>query len=319
MPRNKTNSSRKFENIVIVKRNTELDELVKRFNTPAQARFYLEHAGQAFEPIEKNHNDYYKILKDLCEHIPKGFKHHIIERDFLPQYTFNEDDLIVTLGIDGLVVNTAKYLNGQAILAVNPDQENIDGVLLPYTPTTFYKALKDTIDGNTCIKKITMAKTLLNNDQELLAFNDFFVGAKTHISARYNIKQGANEEEHSSSGIIISTGAGSTGWLQSVYTGASGIISALGGHVVPPPNAGRFDWDSDWLIYSVREPFPSKTTKTSMVYGLINSENPLIVTSHMIENGVIFSDGVEQDFLPFNAGNTATISIANNKASLIVG
>ena len=76
-------------------------------------------------------------------------------------------------------------------------------------------------------------------------------------------------------------------------------------------------WDSSELYYSVREPFPSNTTGTSMVCGKIATA-PLRVTSHMPEHGVIFSDGVEQDFLHFNAGIEATISVAEKRGYLIV-
>ena len=314
MARGKT----KFEKIVLVRRKTMLEELTARLNTPAQARFYLEHAGQVFEPIEQAHNQYHQVLKSVREWLPEKVKNHVIDRDYLPQFVFNEDDLVVTVGIDGLVVNTAKYTTNQPILAVNPDPKTIDGILLPFTSETFPIGLESVMRGEEKIRKVTMAKVMLQDKQELLAFNDFFIGAKSHVSARYEIQQGSAREMHSSSGIIISTGAGSTGWLQSVYTGAAGIITSLGGHVVPPPNNGRFDWDADWLIYSVREPFPSKVTRTSMIYGVIHPDKPLKVTSNMAENGVIFSDGIESDYLNFNSGTEATVTLADHKASLVV-
>ena len=85
-----------------------------------------------------------------------------------------------------------------------------------------------------------------------------------------------------------------------------------------PPAGGVLPWDTEQLVYSVREPFPSKVTRASMVYGTIDSRMPLTLTSHMAENGVIFSDGMEQDYLKFNAGSTATIGIAPNKTRLVV-
>jgi len=41
-----------------------------------------------------------------------------------------------------------------------------------------------------------------------------------------------------------------------------------------------------------------------MAFGTICESEPLVLTSHMAENGVIFSDGMEMDYLPFNAGST---------------
>jgi hypothetical protein len=68
----------------------------------------------------------------------------------------------------------------------------------------------------------------------------------------------------------------------------------------------------------VREPFPSRTTRASLVFGKITLETPLKITSHMAKNGVIFSDGIESDFLEFNSGSTAVVTIAEKKGLLVV-
>ena len=162
-----------------------------------------------------------------------------------------------------------------------------------------------------------MAESKLNDGQSILGFNDLFIGAKTHVSARYDIAQGKQKEYQSSSGIIVSTGAGSTGWLQSVYTGASNVVRALGGQVKDQKNGGRMPWDTDHLIYAVREPFPSKATGTQMSFGVITKNKPLKLTSHIAENGVVFSDGIEADYLQFNSGATATIRVADKKAMIL--
>jgi NAD kinase len=307
-----------FEKVVIVTRKTELEELVARFNTAPQARFYLEQAGQDFTPITAGHEHYQAVLDGVRAAVPRGLKSQVIDRTFLPQFRFDAADLVVTVGPDGLVVNAAKYLDTQPILAVNPDPRTIDGVLLPFTLRQFDIALERALRGELPVRAVTMAAARLSDGQHLLGFNDLFIGTRSHVSARYAIAQHDREETQSSSGIIVSTGAGSTGWLQSIYAGAAGVIQALGGHVVPPPAGGRLPWDTDYLVYSVREPFPSKATATSMIFGTINRDSPLTLTSHMAENGVIFSDGMEIDYLAFNAGSTATIGLADQQARLVV-
>jgi NAD kinase len=308
----------RFEKVVIVTRMTQLEELLARFNTTAQARFYLQHAGEPFEPIEHAHSSYHRVLDYVRNIVPRGTKSLVIERQFLPQFHFDEHDLVITVGIDGLVVNTAKYLNNQPILAVNSAPQVIDGVLLPFTAVTAGRGLDNALYGDLQVKNISMAEAVLNDGQRLLAFNDLFIGAKSHVSARYEITSGKKNERHSSSGIIVSTGAGSTGWLQSVFAGAAGVVKALGGHIVPPPNHGRFDWEADELIFSVREPFPSKSSQAALVFGTITPDKPLILNSHMADNGVIFSDGVESDYVAFNSGTRATIRVADKKTRLIV-
>lgn len=307
-----------FAKVVIVTRKTELEELVARFNTVAQSRFYLEHAGRDFTPIEAAHERFHGVLDGIRGLVPRNLKQQVIERSFLPQFTFGEADLVVTVGPDGLVVNVAKYLDGQPILPVNPDPAQIDGVLLPFTVQTAGSALVRTLRREQPIKAVTMAEARTQDGQSLLGFNDLFIGARSHVSARYEIAQGKKHERQSSSGIIVSTGAGSTGWLQSVYAGAASVVKALGGRVVPPHNGGILPWDTDALVFAVREPFPSKTTETSITFGTITNDTPLKVTSYMAENGIIFSDGIESDYLRFNAGTTVTIQIAARKTQIIV-
>lgn len=307
-----------YENVIIVTRKTELDDLVARFNTRAQARFYLEQAGHSFERIEIAHDKHQQVLTKVRQAVPTGIKSQLIDRELVPRFTFGEDDLVVTVGQDGLVSNTAKYLTGQPILAVNPDPELFDGVLLPFTAQSVEQQLHATLYGPLQAKKVTLAQAELSDGQSLMAFNDFFIGASSHVSARYRIEIGESSETQSSSGIIVSTGAGSTGWLQSVYAGAAGVIEALGGEVTPPANGGRLNWDTEHLVYSVREPFPSIATQTSIVHGVFTNRTPLKITSQMASNGVIFSDGVEADYLEFNSGAELTLTTADNKALLIV-
>lgn len=306
-----------YDSAIVVTRKTELDELVGRFATASQARFYLEHAGRDFAPIEAAHERYQATVGAIRRSLPRALKTQVLDRALVPQYSFGDTDLVITIGQDGLVSNTAKYLTTQPILAVNPDPAQYDGVLLPFTVEDFDDALAATLRGRAPIKGVTLALAELSDGQSLLAFNDFFVGAASHVSARYTIMVDGRTERQSSSGLIVSTGAGSTGWLQSVYAGAAGIVEALGGKVIPPPNHGRLAWDEETLIYSVREPFPSRVTGTSIVHGRITRGSPLIVTSLMGTNGVIFSDGVESDYLAFNHGTAAKISIAPRKAHLI--
>ena len=73
------------------------------------------------------------------------------------------------------------------------------------------------------------------------------------------------------------------------------------------------------MIYTVREPFPSKVTGTRLTFGIVDKLHPLTITSHMADTGVIFSDGIEADYLSFNSGATAIISVADKKAYILCG
>lgn len=306
-----------YEKLVLVTRKTRLEGLIERFNTLGQAKFYLEHSGGDFALYEREHETYYKAVRQLRTSLQGLVKFQEIERGFLPNFYFDKGDIVVTVGIDGLVVNTAKYLDGQPIVAVNPDPAHIDGILLPFNVTNAPGAVQRVLKESATVRAISMAQAQLNDGQSLLAFNDLFIGARTHISARYSIQSGSQEEHHSSSGIIVSTGVGSTGWLSSTFNMANGIMAGFRGASDPLP-VPRFDWDEEKLLYVVREPFVSKTSHAQMVLGVVSPSMPLTIRSEMPEGGVIFSDGVEADFLAFNAGATATINVAPKKTNLVM-
>lgn len=306
-----------YEKIVLITRQTRLEGLIQRFNTKAQARFYIQQSGGNFQIFEQEHDTYYKAVHEIQKRLQLFLKVQTIERSFLPTFLFTEKDLIVTIGIDGLVVNTAKYLNGQPLIAVNPDPIHIDGILLPFTVNQISSILEAVLKGQHRIRPITMAEVQLNDGQRLRAFNDLFIGTKSHTSARYQIKLGNQLEKQSSSGIIVSTGAGSTGWMSSIMHMANGLIRQFSSSH-PTIQPVQLPWEDERLLFAVREPFVSKTTSASIVCNYITSHQPLIIESEMPESGVIFSDGVEADFLEFNAGSIATISLSQVKTNLVV-
>jgi NAD kinase len=307
-----------FEKIVLVTRKTRLDELIERFNTRAQAKFYIERAGGDFADYVLEHDAYHRSLALVRRAIETGLKIQVLDRALVPTYVFSKSDVIVTLGQDGLVANTAKYVGGQPIIAVNPDPERFDGVLLPFRANDLRASVERTLSGKTRVRSVTLAEAKLKDGQRLLAFNDLFIGASTHISARYRIRYGGRNERHSSSGIIVSTGAGSTGWLSSIFNETAGILSFLGrasSEIRRPAMA----WEEDRLVFVVREPFASRHSQATIVAGAVVRNAPLALESQMPMGGVIFSDGVEADHLDFNSGALATIGVAPEKATLVVG
>lgn len=305
-----------LERIVVVTRKTRLEEAVARHNTKQQTKFYVESHGQSFADFELEYDNYCRARDLLLQHMTRESKVQQIDREFLPNFLFPPDALVVTLGQDGMVVNTAKYLDGQPVLAVNPDPDRFDGILLPFLAGQVGPALAALERDAFQVKAITMAGVSLEDGQRLLAFNDFFVGTDSHASARYTLSINGQSERHSSSGIVISTPAGSTGWLSSFFNMTAGIMAFAGVRGEPQPV--RMQWDERRLIFFVREPFASKWSGVELVAGEIAGDAQLTVESHMPEGGIIFSDGMQQDFLRFGAGSTATFRLAEKTTRLIV-
>lgn len=303
--------------IVLVTRRTRLEELVSRFHTPAQAKFYVEHLGADFADYEKEHITYQQSRKDVVNYLESRGRYQIIDRGFLTNFLFGEGDIVVALGQDGLVANTMKYLDGQPLIGVNPDPYRFDGILLPFDVRDVPAVLTDVAQDRRPFKGVTMARASLPGGQVLYAVNDLFIGPKSHTSARYEIRLGDQKEVQSSSGMIVSTGLGSTAWMKSIVTGAFGIAAGYE-HFARPLSYQPMPWDAEYLQFAVREPFPSKTSATKLVFGQVYRKQAFSLLSMMPENGVIFSDGVEADFLEFNSGTEAVIGVAERQGCLVI-
>ncbi len=298
---------------ILVTRKTRLQELVERFNTWPQARFYLEHSQADAQDYLSEHDLYQQRLLEAEQVLKSMGPFQLLERSFLPNYQFRSADIVVVIGQDGLVANTLKYLNGQPVIAINPDPQRWDGKLLPFEISDIKSLVSRTIANRIESTAITFAEATSNDGQRLLAVNDLFIGPKSHASARYSLSWGGQSEIQSSSGIIVSTGFGSTGWFQSVLAGAMGVTGTTSHKL-----SKGFGWDEDRLQFAVREPFPSQTTRAGLVFGAIDKQTPLKIESLMPENGVIFSDGIESDYLHFNAGTRISVSVATSKGRLII-
>jgi NAD kinase len=304
-----------YEKIVIVTRKTRLAELTERFNTRAQAKFYIEHSGGDFAEYEREDIAYQRAREQLSRALDFGVKVQSIDRGFLPNFVFGAGDLIIAVGQDGLVANTAKYAGNQPIIGVNPDRNAYDGILVPIAPDEARHYALMVMDDKAQVVPITLAEARLNDGQRLLAFNDLFIGARSHVSARYRIAYGGQSEQHSSSGIIVSTGAGSTGWLSSIFNMVSSVNAFFGEK--PSPGV-KLEWRAEQLVFVVREPFVSKHSAAQIGAGMVSAARELTIESRMPSGGTIFSDGIESDFLEFNAGMIATIGVANQKAQLVM-
>ncbi|GAF02281.1 diacylglycerol kinase catalytic domain-containing protein [Saccharicrinis fermentans] len=305
-----------IDNVIIVTHKTRLELLIERFNTKAQARFYIEHSGGRFEEYELEHDCIKKSLDEIQKLTNKHLKFKVIDRSFLPNFMFSASDSIVVLGQDGLVANTAKYAKGLPMIPVNPDPVRNDGVLLPFKVSSYEKGLLQLLEGKCGFSKVTMAEAKLNDGQSMLAFNDLFIGPSSHTSARYQLSYKQQSEQQSSSGIIVSTGAGSTGWLSSLLNMANGIYKSFDGKHANLDI--KMDWNEKNLIFVVREPFKSQHSDIRICAGIISKSQPLNIESYMPMNGKIFSDGLEDDYLQFNAGSIAEIGIANESANIVL-
>jgi NAD kinase len=290
--------------VVIITRDTEYEMLLARHATRGQAEFFLRERGQSIDEVEQRHNRLVATLGQVIAAVPCDWRRNQVKRYELDRFLFEPEDLVIAIGQDGLVANTAKYLNGQSVIGINPDPDLYDGILVPFSSTEASQILAAAMHDDVDIQYRTMAQACLDDGQTLFALNELFIGHQSHQSARYRITTSKGEERQSSSGVIVATGTGATGWARSIHRERHDKLN------LPAP-------DDDVLAFYVREAFPSRATGTQYTSGLIDTRHSLEIRSENNEGGVIFGDGIEADYLPFNWGMRATFSIADNKLAMV--
>jgi NAD+ kinase len=193
-------------------------------------------------------------------------------------------DLVVTIGGDGTLLAASHHVTRGAVLAVNSAPGDSIGYFCGAHGDTFEGTLQAILDGR--LRPRELARLALHLDGRRLpepALNDVLVAHPVPAATtRYRLAVGKRAEEHRSSGLWISTAAGST----------AGIRSA-GGQVMP--------LGSRRLQYRVRELLREPGRRYRLAWGFVRPPRGLAVSSKMPE-GRLWIDGSRTVYpFPFGA------------------
>lgn len=292
--------------VVLVTRLLAFERLLHDHGTAQQAQFFLAQRGQQLDPLRDEAEQFAAIRAQVRAAVPTKWRFVAVLREELDRFLFEPDDLVVALGQDGLVANVAKYLDGQLVIGLNPAPQRYDGVLVRHPPAAIADLFAAAMAKYLRREVRTMVCAELDDGQKLVALNEIFVGHASHQSARYRLRFGDEEERHSSSGVIVCTGTGATGWARS--------ITRERAEAPPLPAIG-----DGRLAFFVREAFPSIATGADLTSGLLEVGDSLEVVSEVERGGVVFGDGIEDDFLRFDFGRTVRIGCASKQLNLLLG
>jgi hypothetical protein len=286
--------------VVVVHRRTELEELTARHGTRGQVAFFLAGRGRDLDELEERHRANQAAIDEVTRAVPLDWRRGTVERTDLDRFLFAPEDLVVIVGQDGLVANVAKYLDGQPVIGINPEPRRNPGVLVRHAPA----AAGALIRGSGTVEPRTMVEVRTDDGQHLLALNEVYLGHSSHQTSRYLITApGAPAERQASSGLIVATGTGSTGWCGSTW------LERHSGLTLPAPTERRLAW-------FVREAWPSPSTGVGITEGEL-SDAPLTVEVET-EGLVAFGDGMEDDRLVLNWGQTVHIGPSDRRLRLVI-
>mgnify|MGYP001228403967 CR=1 FL=1 len=287
---------------VVVHRRTQYDDVIARHGTRGQAEFYLAMRQQDLSDVEQRHAQTQTALAAVGSAILSEWSRAVVERAELSRFGFRPEDVIVVVGQDGLVANLAKYIRDQAVIGIDPLPGSNAGVLVPHTAAAAPSLLAAVAAGSAQIVRRTMVRAETDDGQSLTALNEIYVGQPTHQSARYRLDVGGQTERQSSSGVIVGTGTGSTGWCLSLQRAQAPQLA------LPKPVDRTVSW-------FVREAWPFPSTGATLTSGILHDD----VLRMRIESDslVAFGDGIEDDRLTLGFGQRLTIRVADRTLNTV--
>ncbi|NED14992.1 NAD(+)/NADH kinase [Streptomyces sp. SID9124] len=292
---------------VLVHRTTEYEELLARHGTHGQAAFVLGARGRSIEEVARRHERTRQALAEVAAAVPLQWRHCRVERADLDRFLFAPEDVVVVVGQDGLVANAAKYLSGQPVVGIDTDPGRNPGVLVRHRPADAGALMRAAVAPGGRADALTMVEAVADDTQRLLALNEIYLGPPGHQTARYRLGPDTTDspaEPQASSGVLVGTGTGATGWLRSLWQERHSALP------LPAPADPR-------LLWFVREAWPSPSTGTSFVSGELGPGQGLRLTVES-DRVVVFGDGMEADALELTWGQSVRLGVSETSLRLAV-
>ena len=226
--------------------------------------------------------DYDKILKsherDLIarQEIKKVFP----EADIVPSCIFTPElslpkKLTVSVGGDESFKKVAHLSRTPYITSIVSDVIRSEGALACCSIDHLELFRNHLLNESYIVEKWHKTEVIINDTFVYTAIDTVYVGNKSSfLISKYVLKYKDLIEEQRSSGIIISTGAGSTGWFK-----------AAGGT--------PFSRTAKYSKFIVREPYTGRIYKAKITKGTIDQKTNLEIISLMHKNqGIINIDSI---------------------------
>lgn len=213
--------------------------------------------------------------------------------------SFNNFNLIITIGGDGTFLRTAHHVNRQMILGINSIPETSVGAWCTMNLKQFKNRISKILAGKHEVQKFLRMKVKINGKTlPIEPVNDIlFTSVNAAATSRYIIVRGKKREEHKSSGVWIATPKGSTA-----------AIHAAGGS----PQALH----NNRLQFFVREPYQGISHPYRITKGFLDAGQKIRIINKMIKGRVFFDGPTRYHDLFF--GDTLEVCLSKNTLKTVV-
>lgn len=196
-------------------------------------------------------------------------------KNTLSQKDLKDIDLVIAIGGDGTILSASHFLLDKPLLAINSDPQKSVGALATITLEELPNKLEEIKLEKSKHDRLERIEVSINDCPiSHLVLNEVFIGNEKpfHLS-KYELSIKGKKETQRSSGLIFSTGTGSTAWFQSA-----------GGK--------PFQKDSKFIKMIVREPYQGKDTQYTMTNCEIQETEEIKIT--LLGHAILAVDSIRE-------------------------
>ncbi len=287
--------------IILKKTKFELDE--ERY---PDREFYAKITSlqnNCYERIYRSHLrqlESRKILQEIFGH------ENCVFRDEFDRKNPSDYEYLIALGGDNHFTYVAHYAKGTKVIGCNSDVKTSRGVLLGFSPEMLRNAVENNFQ-DTEIMEWSMIYGRLDYPEGTFmetvgCVNEISIrNMSPDLTSRYLIRYKDSQEEQKSSGLLLYTGAGSTGWYSSCL-GLSGN------------DQQKFPKDAPYFGVFARE--LSHRARLNFKLNDFIANGSITVISEM--NGGISIDSLPERIYHFPPGTIGTFQLSSHKLKTVV-
>lgn len=262
-------SEKPIRSVLVVAKKTALDRYARE-KPESKFRQLLEEHDPKVERARLSHEATQQAIRHVEEVLEsRGLKFQVVYE--ATKRAARAHDLVIAVGGDGTLLDASHGVVDQPVLAVNSYPRTSVGWFSGATVETFADRLDQILNDH--VAPILLNRLGVEVEGKLLdhpALNDVLLShCNPAATTRYVIRVDEEEEEHVSSGVWVSTAAGSTAAIQA----AGGVRQPV---------------RSNDLQYAVRELYRAPGSSLHLTGGIIS--DAIEFESRMYE-GAVFLDG----------------------------
>lgn len=296
--------------ILVVTKQSKLEWEREKFGLDEKgirAKYSSEHAN--LDAILKAHERQLATRKELHTLLPDA---DFLSMDKLVNPVRNYD-AVLSLGGDNSFIYVTHYLDPSIpVIGINSDPGRSLGKLCAWNSSDLARVVRHLQEENYKIEKWPRLQATIDDKSLIPATSEYYFGEdRSKDMSRHVLIHRGKQYEQKSSGIILATGAGSTGWRSS----AGRYRHPFGNQFNRTRAQGRF---------IVREPFQPNTfrfyldqlTGEQRYTGKLEPGEEIIL--HSLNDGKGYATADSWEEYAFPRGSTAVVKISDQPLRVIV-